>query len=45
LAGMEGIVMKEKDPLRIVVSIGLLQRSVLLEIAADRLTALCSSAH
>jgi len=45
LAGMEGIVVKEKDPMRIVVSISLLQRSVLLEIAADRLTALCSSAH
>jgi len=43
LAGMEGIVVKEKDPLRIVVSIGLLQRSVLLEIAADRVGAPCST--
>jgi transcriptional antiterminator NusG len=40
LAGMEGIVVTEKDPLRIVVSIDLLQRSVLLEIAADRISAL-----
>ena len=39
LAGLEGIVVKEKDPLRIVVSVGLLQRSVLLEIAADRVGA------
>jgi transcription termination/antitermination protein NusG len=43
LAGLEGIVVKEKDPLRIVVSIGLLQRSVLLEIAADRVGAPCSN--
>jgi transcription antitermination factor NusG len=42
LAGLEGIVVKEKDPLRIVVSIGLLRRSVLLEIAADRVSALSS---
>ena len=41
LAGLEGIVVKEKDPLRIVVSVGLLQRSVLLEIAADRVGAAC----
>jgi len=39
LAGLEGIVVKEKDPLRMVVSVGLLQRSVLLEIAADRVGA------
>jgi transcription antitermination factor NusG len=45
LAGMEGIVVKEKDPLRIVVSIGLLQRSVLLEIAADRVGAPCSNSQ
>jgi hypothetical protein len=45
LAGMEGIVVKEKDPLRIVVSIGLLQRSVLLEIAADRVAPLGSNSH
>ena len=45
LAGIEGIVVKDKDPLRIVVSIGLLQRSVLLEIAADRVGALCSNSH
>lgn len=45
LAGMEGVVVKEKDPLRIVVSIGLLQRSVLLEIAADRVGAPRSNSH
>jgi transcription termination/antitermination protein NusG len=43
LAGLEGIVVKEKDPVRIVISIGLLQRSVLLEIAADRVGAPCSN--
>jgi transcription antitermination factor NusG len=36
LAGIEGIVVKERDPLRMVVSIDLLQRSVLLEIPTDR---------
>jgi transcriptional antiterminator NusG len=45
LAGLEGIVVREKDPLRIVVSIGLLQRSVLLEIAADRVGASYSNSH
>jgi transcriptional antiterminator NusG len=45
LAGMEGVVVKEKDPLRIVVSIDLLQRSVLLEIAADRVGAPRSNSH
>lgn len=40
LAGMKGIVVTEKGALRIVVSIDLLQRSVLLEIAADRISAL-----
>jgi transcription termination/antitermination protein NusG len=40
LAGMKGIVVTEKDPLRIVLSIDLLQRSVLLEIAADRIISL-----
>jgi hypothetical protein len=43
LAGIEGIVVKERDPLRMVVSIDLLQRSVLLEIPTDRVALRCNS--
>jgi transcription antitermination factor NusG len=35
LAGVEGVVMNVKDPVRLVLSISLLQRSVLLEIDTD----------
>jgi transcription antitermination factor NusG len=35
LSGVEGIVMNIKDPSRLVLSVSLLQRSVLLEIDAD----------
>jgi transcription antitermination factor NusG len=35
LSGVEGIVMNVKDPSRLVLSVSLLQRSVLLEIDAD----------
>jgi transcription antitermination factor NusG len=45
LAGIEGIVVKERDPLRVVVSIDLLQRSVLLEIPAARVSALPSNSN
>jgi len=34
-SGIEGIVMNVKDPVRLVLSVSLLQRSVLLEIDAD----------
>jgi len=45
LAGIEGIVVKERDPLRMVVSIDLLQRSVLLEIPSARVSALPSNSN
>jgi transcription antitermination factor NusG len=35
LAGMEGIVESSKSPVRLVISVGLLQRSVLVEIDAE----------
>ena len=35
LAGIEGIVMNARHPVRLVLSVGLLQRSVLLEIDSD----------
>ena len=35
LAGIEGIVMNVKHPLRLILSVGLLRRSVLLEIDSD----------
>ena len=40
LAGVKGIVVAEKGGLRIMIWIDLLQRSVLLEIAADRISVL-----
>lgn len=39
LAGVEGIVVNARNPLRIVLSVGLLQRSVLLEIDSACVTA------
>jgi hypothetical protein len=39
LAGVEGIVMGSKQCLRLVLSVTLLQRSVLLEIDRDHVTA------
>jgi transcription antitermination factor NusG len=39
LAGIEGIVMSFKEPLRLILSITLLQRSVLLEINCDHVSA------
>jgi len=39
LAGIEGIVMSFKEPLRLILSITLLQRSVLLEINRDHVSA------
>jgi hypothetical protein len=35
LAGIEGIVINAKQPLRLILSVGLLRRSVLLEIDSD----------
>jgi transcription antitermination factor NusG len=38
LAGLEGIIVSAKDSMRLVLSVGLLQRSVLLEIDSDCVT-------
>ena len=38
LEGVEGIVVSARNPLRIILSVGLLQRSVLVEIDAHRVT-------
>jgi hypothetical protein len=40
LAGLEGIVVRTKDNLRIVLNIDLIMRSVAIEVAADELAPL-----
>ena len=45
LAGLEGVLIREKDSLRVVVSVELLQRAVAIEIDRDIIRAVQGAAH
>lgn len=45
LAGLEGVLLREKDALRVVVSVELLRRSVAVEIGRDMICAVQGAAH
>ena len=45
LAGLEGVLIREKDSLRVVVSVELLHRAVAVEIGRDMIRAVEGAAH